>query len=67
MIKLRFNHALVSMGNILFIIGRHINSSSEVLNSFSRKFTLLNYPSSRIVYHSTDQAISIGYKIVVFL
>ena len=64
--KSRFNHASVSMGNKLFVIDGHINSSSEVFDGFSRKFTLFNYPSSRAIYRSTVQAISIGHKIVVF-
>ena len=42
MIKERCNHAAVSMGNKLFVIGGLDNSSCEVFDDFSRKFIKLN-------------------------
>ena len=66
LIRKRSNHASVSIGNKMFVVGGYNNSSIEMFESFSRKFTLLNLPSSSDIYHFTVQAISVGYKIVIF-
>ena len=41
MIEERDEHASVSMGNKLFVIGGYFTSSSEIFDSFLRKFTLI--------------------------
>ena len=57
--------ASVSMGNKLFVIGGYHALSSEVFDSLSRKFSLLNLPR-RNIYYTFTQAVSIGFNIVVF-
>ena len=51
MIEARCNHAAVSMGNKMFVIGRAYTTCCEVFDSFSRKFTKLY---SEIYPHSDD-------------
>ena len=55
----RHNHASVSMGNKLFVIGGHKILSSELFDSFTRKFTLLLSIYSKAFHHSTVQAIGV--------
>ena len=38
----RSNHAAVSIGNKMFVIGRAYSTSCEVLDNFSRRFTNIN-------------------------
>ena len=66
MIEERHDHASVSMGNKLFVIGGSNSSTCELFDSFSRKFILFNTPISRFFRHSTTSAVIIGYNIVVF-
>ena len=42
MIEKRCNHAAVSMGNNMFVIGGSYTTSSELFIMFSRKFTKVN-------------------------
>ena len=67
MINYRSDHATVSMGNKLFVIGGYYTKSCEVFDSYVRKFTKIR--SGIIVscienWHS--DAVSIGNYIVVF-
>ena len=66
MIKIKVFHALVSMGNKLFVIEVLNSLNSEVFDSCTRKFTLLRIPYSKSFYMSTVKAVSIGYNIIVF-
>ena len=66
MIKERFNHAAVSMGNKMFVIAGLDNSSCEVFDSFSRKFTCVNAAVMKIVKPSRSYAVCVGNKIIIF-
>ena len=66
MIKTKIFHALVSIGNKLFVIKGLKSLNSEFFDSYTRKFTLLRIPYSKSLYTSTVQAIGIGCNIVVF-
>ena len=63
----RCNHASVSMGNKLFVIGGYNISSCEVFDSCSRKFTIIiseiKVSASEI---SLFEAFCIGSNIVIF-
>ena len=67
MLEERNDHAAVSMGNKLFVIGGRYTTNCEVFDSFSRKFTEIN---SRIKFSVIKKwyfdAICIGKYIVVF-
>ena len=66
-IKERYCHASVSMGNKMFVIGGKLTASCEVFDSVSRKFTAIK---SEIILSAADtnffNAFCIGYNIVVF-
>ena len=62
----RYFPALVSIGNKLFVISEYNTSSSEVFDSYSRKFTYLQSTYSNPLRLSVIQAVSIGFNIVVF-
>ena len=47
------------LGNKLFVIGGHKILSSELFDSFTRKFTLLLSIYSKAFHHSTVQAIGV--------
>ena len=66
MIKRRRCHASVSMGNKLFVIGGYFNTSCEVFDSFSRKFTVFNYRFVNTIGRSSCIAVCVGNKIIVF-
>ena len=67
MIEIRFNHAAVSMGNKMFVIGGSYTTSCEVFDSYSRKFTKIISEIKDFDVVSTDfKAFSIGNNIVVF-
>ena len=66
MIEERFNHAAVSMGNKIFAIGGLNNSSCEVFDSFSRKFTSVNATLMKTFKPSRSYAVCVGNKIIVF-
>ena len=66
MIKERYCHDAVSMGNKMFIVGGNYTTNCEVFDSRSRKFTTI---SSEIISDLQDwclDAFSIGNKIVMF-
>ena len=67
MIKERWNHATVCMGNRMFMIGGNKTDSCEVFDSFSRKFASVQKLPKYI--GKTDFAkrtICVGNKILVF-
>ena len=66
MIKERCNHATVSMGNKLIVIGGYSTSSSEVFDSYSRKFTFLRSSSLNAINCFSVRAFGIGNNIVMF-
>ena len=66
MIEERHNHASVSIGNKLFVIGGYNTSNSELFDSCTRKFTLLRSTCSMALNNSVVQAIGIGNNIVIF-
>ena len=67
MIEERSNHAAVSMGNKMFVIGGYDNTSCEMFDSFSKKFTNIN---SKIKVSDIKEccfyAYSFGKNILVF-
>ena len=67
MIEERSDHAAVSMGNKIFVIGGVRTTSCEVFDSYSRKFTMLN---TRLNKPAIDgqyfAAFCVGNSIVVF-
>ena len=67
MIEERFNHAAVSMGNKMFVIGGDISTNFEVFDSCSRKFTNIlsdiKIPDFREWFF---KAFNVGNNIVVF-
>ena len=66
MIKERYYHASVSMGNKLFVIGGYSNTSCEVFDSFSRNFTVVNESLIETIKPFNFEAVCVGNKIVVF-
>ena len=66
MIEERCNHAAVSMGNKLFVIGGSKTTNCELFDSFSRKFTNINSEIFPILETWYYDAFSIGNNIVVF-
>ena len=59
----RCNHATVSMGNKLFVIGGNYENNGEVFDSVTNKFVIIeNTPGTNHLIN----AFSIGYKIYVF-
>ena len=67
MIEERQNHASVSMGNKLFVIGGYNISSCEVFDSFSRKFTWIEskLPKLDSQWSSKYQAVCIANVILL--
>ena len=63
MIEEKDVHLSVSMGDKLFIIPKYNSSDSELLHSFTRKFTLFQ---SKDFYISSIEAVSIAYNIIMF-
>ena len=63
----RMDHAAVSMGNKLFVIGGDRISSCEIFDSFSRKFTVINSEITVSAFeHNYFEAHCIGSNIVIF-
>ena len=67
MIEEIFNHAAVSMGNKLFVIGETYYINCQVFDSYSRKFTII-YSEIKVSYFAGQQfkAYSIDNFIVAF-
>ena len=69
MITGRFDHAAVSMGNKMFVVGGYNTISCEVFDSYSRKFTLIQSmfsSRSRATFlNFNSKATSIGNNILV--
>ena len=68
MINGRINHAAVSMGNKMFVIGGRITTICEVFDSFSRKFTLIEsvFPRLSLTFlNFISKATCIGNSIIV--
>ena len=66
MIEERYGHASVSMGNKLFVIGGYKNTSCEVFDSFSRKFSSFNTALIRTIIPFNNEAVCVGNKVIVF-
>ena len=68
-IERRKNPASVSMGNKLFAVGGYCNTSCEVFDSFSRKFTLVEADLSKFIYSwpFNIKAVCIGSTILVII
>ena len=66
MVEKKSDHASVSMGNKMFVIGGHKKSSCEQFDSFSRKFTLLRSFSNLSTIVSYCKAVCIGDYIIIF-
>ena len=66
MIKIRSNHGAVSMGNKMFVIGGERNSTSEVFDSISRKFTYITNMLTCAKQIKHVRAVGIDRKIIVF-
>ena len=63
----RFNHASVSMGSKLFVIGGYKSTSCEVFDSCSRKFININLEIKSTAFDKYFfRAFSIGPNIVIF-
>ena len=63
----RYLHASVSMGNKFFVIGGSRISSSEVFDSCSRKFSIINSQMNlSTLVRNPFKSFSIGSNIVVF-
>ena len=66
MIEERCNHAAVSMGNKMFVIGESSYNDCEVIDSISRKFTAINSIINFASFESHQfKAFNIGNYIVV--
>ena len=66
MIEIRSDHAAVSMGNKLFVIGRNKSTSCEVFDNFSRQFTEIKPDLMTNKISRYFKAVCIGNNIVVF-
>ena len=66
MIEARDNHAAVSNGDKMFVIGGDDNLTSEAFDIVSRKFTCIKQLIIPETFTCTMYAVSIGYKIIVF-
>ena len=66
MIEERSYHAVVSMGNKMFVIGGEKTKSCEVFDSCSRKFTKINSEIKSSDFEKNFNAFSIANNIVVF-
>ena len=66
LIEERSNHAAVSMGNKMFVIGGYYTTNCEVFDSFSRKFTKTSSKIKGSIFEKYFNAFSIGNNIVVF-
>ena len=66
MIEKRCDHATVSMGNKMFVIGGYHTKSCEVLDSLFRKFICIKSGLQVIDINSYYNAFSVGNCIVVF-
>ena len=72
MIESRCDHGAVSIDNKMFVIGGNVNSSCEVFDSTSRKFTYIKnmfvnyYDSATHISATHVRAVGIDRKIIVF-
>ena len=66
MIEKRCDHAAVSMGNKMFVIGGSYTSTCETFDSFSRKFTFIKSIKLTKHYDSCYKAVCIGQTFVAF-
>ena len=66
MMKERYFHASVSMGNKLYVIGGFNNTTCEVFDSFSRNFTSFHAPVLKTLKPLKYEADCIATKILVF-
>ena len=66
MVVKRSQHTSVSMGNKLFVIGGYKNTSCEMFDSFSRKFTTIHSAVLTTIKPFNFEAACIGNKILVF-
>ena len=64
LIERRCNHASVSMGNKLFVIGGEYTNSCEVFDSVSTKFNIVTYAPTKCL--DICEAVCVGNKIMVF-
>ena len=64
MIYARQRHGSVSMGNKMFVIGGHYNTSCEVFDSISRKFTAIKNIEVTNIWRLS--VVSIANKIFAF-
>ena len=62
----RSNHASVSMGNKMFVIGGYYTSTCEIFDSYSTKFTHIKSMNIQN-YHFYYEAVCTGQTIVLFL
>ena len=62
----RESHASVSMGNKLFVIGGHLNTSAEVFDSLSKIFTSFHSALLKTIIPYNSKAVCVGNKIIVF-
>ena len=65
MLKPRYNHTAVSLGNKIFIVGGCLNTC-EVFDGVTRMFTSIMIKHKSIKYLNENQAICSGYKIYFF-
>ena len=66
MIEERKCHAAVSMGNKMFVIGGYNNSTCEIFDSYSRKFSYIEMMNFTTLYQPYFEAVCIGQTIVAF-
>ena len=69
MIKKRYHHSSVSMGNKMFVVGGGENTdelAGEVFDSFSRKFTYISYATIKGINQYKSEALCVCNKIIVF-
>ena len=60
MIRGRHQHVAVSIGNKMFVIGGNWNSTCEVFNCVSRRFTYIKQLSIPESFSCTMSGVSIG-------
>ena len=66
MIQERYGHGSVGLGNKLFVISGHDNSSCEVFDSNSNVFTKTKGLDHSFCIYSTLPLVSVGYQILAF-
>ena len=66
MIEKWYNHAAVSMGNKMFVIGGEDTSTCEIFDSFSRKFTYIKSINYQSKYDCSFEAVCVSQTIIVF-